>query len=426
MSHNEEVRDCFMIFEKLESVSGRNDKISILSKGINNKSLKKLLYLALDPYLTFGVKKTPKPKKLVKQTDYVSSYARFIRLTQQLSQRKLTGNAALDAIQKFFSKCTKLEYKWYDRILQKDLKCGTNAKTINKAFGEEIIKIFNIAKGESFKDYFPSSNNIAVEYKLDGIRCFAIKKSKDNVVLLSSSGRELFGYDEIEQAVKDLPGSKYILDCELISGGSFNATSSSRGKKEKGKKAILNIFDMIPIESMETGFYKAPYYKRKKELYEFFNDIDSNVFNIVKYTGPFEITDYDDQQLIDVYETALEEGFEGIMLKVWDSPYTWKRTRDWIKMKPEESFDGEIIDVEEGTGKNKGRLGAFIVEVKQGMIVRVGGGYKDHERIEFWNKRKEMIGKIIEFKGQEITDNKSGTHSVRFPNFKRLREDKQH
>jgi DNA ligase-1 len=87
-------------------------------------------------------------------------------------------------------------------------------------------------------------------------------------------------------------------------------------------------------------------------------------------------------------------------------------------MKPSITEDLKIVDVQEGTGKYLGRLGAIIVE-REGVKINVGSGFKDEERCII-QEASQFIGKIVEVKYDSLTPDKS----LRFPRFVRLREDK--
>ena len=85
-------------------------------------------------------------------------------------------------------------------------------------------------------------------------------------------------------------------------------------------------------------------------------------------------------------------------------------------------FDLEIVDFEEGTGRNKGKLGAFVVDYK-GNRVKVGSGFSDEERNEFWKNKEGLIGRVITVKYKEVTtDKKTGLESLQFPIYCGLRE----
>jgi DNA ligase-1 len=83
-----------------------------------------------------------------------------------------------------------------------------------------------------------------------------------------------------------------------------------------------------------------------------------------------------------------------------------------------------VTAVEEGTGKNIGRLGALVCEgVDDGrtISVNVGSGFSDDQRIAFWTTREAIIGDVVEVRADAITQNQDGTYSLRFPRFLHFR-----
>ena len=121
------------------------------------------------------------------------------------------------------------------------------------------------------------------------------------------------------------------------------------------------------------------------------------------------------------FKEQVKQGLEGAIIKSPDGLYEFRRTSSWMKMKPEEPYDVRIIGYQQGRGKHKGVLGAFICEFDgEEGTTKVGSGFSDEERKDFWVTRNSMIGKILEIQGQEITKN----NSVRHPRFIKLRNDK--
>jgi DNA ligase-1 len=125
--------------------------------------------------------------------------------------------------------------------------------------------------------------------------------------------------------------------------------------------------------------------------------------------------------------SAKEKDWEGVMVRFCDSEYEWKRSKDLLKVKPFNEMDAYIVGFEEGENSNKGRLGAFICEIEHpefgNLKFKVGGGFTEDERIEFWKIRESLIGRIISVQYFEVTENTT-THqfSVRFPDFLELKE----
>ena len=112
------------------------------------------------------------------------------------------------------------------------------------------------------------------------------------------------------------------------------------------------------------------------------------------------------------------------MIKDPDSKYECKRSTSWLKQKPFIEVSLEITNVEEGTGKNVGRLGALVcsgVDDGRDVRVNVGSGFSDTDRIEFWANRDNLAGQVVEVRADAVTQNQDGTYSLRFPRFLRFR-----
>lgn len=106
-----------------------------------------------------------------------------------------------------------------------------------------------------------------------------------------------------------------------------------------------------------------------------------------------------------------------------NTPYECKRTKSLIKVKKFFSCDIKCIDIEEGSGRNKGTLGALVCEYR-GNRVKVGSGFSDVDRKHFWLHPEDVVGRIVSVKYKEETKNKDGGISIRFPVFECVRFDK--
>jgi DNA ligase-1 len=124
-----------------------------------------------------------------------------------------------------------------------------------------------------------------------------------------------------------------------------------------------------------------------------------------------------------LFETYYKAGQEGIILKSRDGIWEDKRAKHQIKFKGELECDLLCVGWEEGTGKNKGKLGALVLQSSDGKInVAVGTGLTDEMRSELTFKK--VKGKIVTVKYNARINNKKGEDSLFLPVFLEVREDK--
>jgi DNA ligase-1 len=168
--------------------------------------------------------------------------------------------------------------------------------------------------------------------------------------------------------------------------------------------------------------------RRRSEFLNNFKNIfaDSNFIEIIpqievnldEFMGEIEYKDYN--------KKAIADGFEGIMIKDPDAKYQCKRDVAWLKQKPFIEVSLAVTAVEEGTGRNNGKLGALVCEgVDDGkrIIVNVGSGLTDDQRSEFWAAKESLIGQVVEVRADAATQSQDSEDvwSLRFPRFIRFR-----
>ncbi len=137
-------------------------------------------------------------------------------------------------------------------------------------------------------------------------------------------------------------------------------------------------------------------------------------------------TDEGQAAFVEFNREALEAGYEGIMVKDPEAPYECKRAFHWLKVKPFIEVTLTIVGWEEGTGKNAGKLGAWLMEGEDdGKKIRVncGGGFSDKEREDFWNSREKFRGFLGEVRADALSLERGELiwYSMRFPRWKGFR-----
>jgi len=411
------------------------------TNAINFLKFAKLCY---NPYVTFGVRQVPESSGLEHQPNPWDDFADLI---SKLSKRELTGNAAIDAIKKLAWKFDSVEWNnFVAAVIQRDLRAGISDKTINKVCkGTEYeIPIFGCQLATTSENRPEMQGTKRLEPKLDGVRVLMVVTPNDTgsavVSSLSRNGKEFDNFTNIEKQItdkfKDIVNTNkrtlkdgFVLDGEIIGASFQELMRQARRKKDvNADDSVFNIFDIIPINEFYRGTYEEPLSKRLKIL-EKMRPVVDTMLN-VEFLTSIKVnldTAAGKNQLERYAKDMVAQGFEGIMIKDLDSYYECKRNTSWMKWKPTLTVDLEVVDVQEGTGKNKGRLGALICSGHDEGVdisVNVGSGFTDADRHDYWDNVDSVIGRTAEILCDSVTQNKDGTYSLRFPRFVRFRDDK--
>ncbi|MAD98742.1 MAG: putative DNA ligase [Prokaryotic dsDNA virus sp.] len=256
--------------------------------------------------------------------------------------------------------------------------------------------------------------------KLDGIR-----------ILIGSDG---YAYTRSLKPVRNIELQSLIrhtpvlrgLDAEIIVGDKtapdcYRRTSSAVMSYENSdiSNMSLQVFDVW--QHSESNYDNR------------YSDILSLMDQFPDWVEVVQTVLVSDLKMLEEYETKwLNQGYEGVILRRRDTPYKYGRSSpkkgELIKLKRFADAEGVIVACHEemhnanpatinelgytehsGHKENligKGTLGAF--EVKHNVknltseFVRIGTGLSAQQRQLFWEKRSELIGKIVKFKYFEV------------------------
>lgn len=426
----------WQVISALEEHNLRTNKEQIIEAQAqaNNLEFFEGCRLALDSMITFGLKQIPEKKD---QDGPGLPWEAFTLAITGFVNRDVTGNAARDMVNQMMSSAQKQEWnKWYRRILIKDLRCGVSEKTINKIgkrYGKDyIIPVFDCQLAHDSANHESKVQGTKrIEVKLDGVRVLTIVYPSGRVDQFSRNGKELANFEHIkEELAKNAStfSEPMVLDGEVMSS-SFQDLMRQVHRKEnvRANDAVLYLFDAVPLSDFEQGYCAVTQKDRSAWLNDWY---DNKLNKSMAYVQCLDHAVVDlntdrGQRLFAMYnKSAIENGYEGIMIKDLDAAYECKRSHAWLKMKPFIEVSLEVREIEEGTGRNQGRLGAFVCEgIDDGrhIHVNVGSGFTDSNRDDFWSQRSDIIGSIVEVRADAVTQNQDGTYSLRFPRFKTFR-----
>ena len=285
------------------------------------------------------------------------------------------------------------------------------------------------------KKYEPGKHctDINEEYyiteKLDGNRCIAKYDEENNKwIFLSRSGKTLKVNFDMEGLATHFTYDGEILSIDQIENPGQHNFNSLSGKVNSiyGDKSglVYFIFDIVNTD--------LPYKDRRGVL-----NAASNLRGLPEHTNTYILplinclkadTMPRLQELLELIEN---KGGEGLMINLGSRKYEHKRTDALLKVKSTYTMDMKVLDIEYGTGKYEGLVGALYCEAYDGNVqyfCKVGSGLSDDERYNWSIDTSLIIGKIIEVAYFSLSQDKNtlGTlkYSLRFPRFKRIRTDK--
>jgi DNA ligase-1 len=308
-----------------------------------------------------------------------------------------------------------------------------------------------------------------LEPKLDGVRVLMVVSFEPGMydhpepiaTCYSRNGKVFENFTHIEDQVTSnvrkiitLLGKEigncskgFVFDGEVV-GASFNElmTQARRKTDAKADDTVFHVFDVMPLADFQRGHCNAHVFDvmpladfqrghcnaqfRKRvtamnNLAPLFADLSS--LETMSHIIVDLDTDEGKQEMKTYSNDMVNAGFEGIMIKELEAPYECKRNLFWMKWKPTITVDLEVIAIEEGTGRNEGRLGALVCQgTDDGKLIKVnvGSGFSDDQRAEFYSASDDVIGETAEVLCDAVSQNQDGSYSLRFPRFVRFRDDK--
>lgn len=418
-------------FEELAKAKGNSKKplMKIFVKDpVSGPLFVETYNFVFNPFITTGLAKKKMQKKL--NAKPTVAHASIIEAFEYIKNNNSGSDYVIVQVQSWILSQPEETHEFLRGVFTKDLQIGISEKGLNEALGYEYIPIHEIMLAKKWeREEHKVKGDFFVTLKMDDYRTTCIYNYEEQKwELKARSGFNFEGVHQIEAILNELP-KDLVFDGGLIStDDTLEAKDRFRhtGKllKTEGPKTglMFYIYDMLPYEEYRKGKSKLNYKNRQIKIIDLLNHCDDGQFNNLFL--PVEKLYYgDDKEVIfPMLEEVLAKKFEGLMVNTADGKYETKRTDQLLKVKEFYNIDLRVVDTYEY--KHPGKLGGFICEYKDGGTVRVGGGFKLHEREAWWPIRDEMVGKIIEVRYFQESTNQNGKKSIRHGHFVGLREDK--
>jgi len=159
------------------------------------------------------------------------------------------------------------------------------------------------------------------ERKLDGIRCLAFKADQ-RVQLRSRNDLSLNGrFREVVEALEADAVTDVVLDGEVVAfAGAQTSFERLQQRGERPVAVFYYVFDILHLDGHDTT--ALPLRARKSLLR-----------HALSWHGPLRLSSHRNHDGEAYFREACEKGWEGLIAKRADSPYTHGRSRDWLKFK---------------------------------------------------------------------------------------------
>lgn len=432
---------------KIKSISSTNEKKEFLAS-ITDEDFKNFLKIEFDSSIVFGLS-DKKLNKVFEEDmfggDWTTCDCKTIfDVFRYLEFHKTGTDSDIRTVQNYRNQICRSdeEKEFFNRVVSKDLPIGCDVKILNSVWNG-LIPTFNVGLCDKYygnEKVIDGTVDYLIDTKTDGCRCVAIKEN-GSVRLTSRGGKPWLGMIEIEKAIKDLPQDNIVFDSEITVKNPQNYPSLEvydrtikivTTKSEEKVGLQLNCFDYMTLEEWNNQESKFPCIERKAQLEKIIKGNEFLVYVENLYVGK------DPNVIEELMNTIVEDNdMEGLVVKVASSPYQWKRTKNWLKVKKMQrsdsngkEVDATIVGYYEGKNKNKGKLGGLICTMEHptyGHIeFKCGGGFSDYMRDYLFSLGDKLIGRTISVQYFESSKNsKTNVQSLRFPVFLELKEEGQ-
>ena len=409
---------------EINESNSRKYKQSVLEKYKDDYIIERYLKILLDPYKVYGISTKKLQKEVTEKAQYIpaSVFDLFEYLEMNNTGRDRDISVCyqiLDDIASYDIEAANLLRK----LICKDVVLGCDAKTVNSVI-PGCIRQFDVMLAQKYFDapHRLEGKVFCITPKLDGFRLIALKDKSGDVKFYSRVGQPVEGLVEIEAEFKKHFPCDTALDGELTISNYFDMPSKDaykaaskiiRLKGDTPKTGLTyRVFDIMTAEEFTSQKCSKTYDDRRALLDSFAGKAEHIEVLPVLYRGT------DTSKITEWLNKITSEGGEGVMVNDAVAEYEWRRTWAIQKVKKFNSLDLLVVNMEEGSGRLAGTLGAIHVRYKDGNTVKVGSGFSDEERKLYWEHPELIMNRIVEIKFFEESSSGEGadkTYSLRFP-----------
>lgn len=412
--------ELFIKLEKLQNISGTNDKKKFIKENRDDQLFLNTLEFLLNPYKITNISK----KKINKKVQIMNNQLKDLNEFYDYLVKHCTGKDRDIAIIQAFIREHEEFKEQLEELACKSMRLGVQGKLVNQALGYELIPTHAVMLANKYEGKI--KEDVSMSLKMDGIRNSIITVNEVTKAL-SRQGKVIDGIDYILDEYKELGLTDYFVDGELIrvnkenlsSDENFRLTTKIVNSKSNNKEGLeFIVFDITPMEDYINKKSNIKYKDRLKLMNELIGDKGKHIKLVEKF-GTTNDTNVIEEKLNEV----VKNGQEGLILNTLNGKYEFgKRPKSLLKVKKFNEADVLCVGIDEGEGRLKSTTGSLVCKFLykgEECTVEIGTGLSDSDRRTIFNNPELVVGKVITIRYFEVSkDSKNNTYSLRFPSWK--------
>lgn len=420
---------------QLAATSKRTEKLEIV-KSFDAWERRAAL-AALDPTVNYYIAKLLPPLKTGGEDFDTAEW----ELLDALSQRTLTGNAALEQVNFSLHDLHPDDGEVLRRIILKDLRCGTGVTLVNTAFPglvpEHAYMRCSLPK-DSDIDKWDWGLGVYCQLKADGSFARVAHDADGYVQITTRQGNTYPDIPAMHSLMEDASwcfkkgtethGELTIwingeLQPRTVGNGMLNSLQQG-GELPPGAGIRFDCWDQIPLEfAVPKGKVKTPYTLRYDLLKAQVEAAGRSSIMLIEGS----IVHSKDEALA-MYRAILARGLEGVILKHPLMEWADNTSKSSVKFKLEVDLDLEIVGFNPGTPgtRTEATFGSLKVQSLDGLLEADVAGFKRDMEQYLHENRDSVLGKVLCVRANAIAhpSESNPKHSLFHPRFIELRDDK--
>jgi len=426
--------EIFTVLEQVASTSKKNEKKDILKEHSLSRQFREVLETAYNPLVTFGIAKRPDRYESRTEEEFSEETWKFL---DSLSDRSLTGSAAISETRKWLSELNEPSANLLWRIISKDLRAGISESTINDVF-PGLIPEFPYQRcclpKDAKVDKFDWEAGVFSQVKADGMFLNIDHEECGHVQFRTRQG-QMFNMGAVPGLVSMVQtyikkGTQCHGEMLIFKGGKMLPRQEGNGiinSVQSGSSFAadevphLALWDQISLDAVKPkGVYNTPYSLRFAELSR--QLAGTNWSSPISVIGTRVV-----HSMKDALQHALEiqrEGGEGTVFK---NPHAFWRdgtSKEQVKLKLEVDVELKIVGFTQGTGKFAKTFGALILQSEEGLLETQASGLKDKDRDNVHANWSDYLDSIVTVRANDLSEITGQKAALMHPRIVEFRKDK--